>query len=87
MITCVQKDEFWSVVEECLVKFHNQEKKAAHLASQLLREKIESPPVGISGDIFYHAEPFNVACDIAGKELPLNRFRKQYEQILSQHRW
>jgi len=52
-----------------------------------LRAKIESPPVGMSTDIFYHSEPFDVACDIVGKQKDSSRVRKKYDEILTNRDW
>jgi hypothetical protein len=81
------KDTFWAVVEECLTAIHGLAKPEAHRRSLDLRTRIESAPSGMSSDIFYHAEPFDVACDIAGKQLDLSQYRGQYDPILQQHNW
>ena len=65
MIEIKAKDTFWEVVEECLTTIHGHAKLVAHGRSLDLRTRIESAPLGMSSNIFYHAEPFDVACDIA----------------------
>jgi hypothetical protein len=81
------KDAFWEIVEECLTGIHGLAKPEAHRRSLDFRLRIESALSGMSSDIFYHAEPFDVACDIAGKQLDLSQYRGQYEPILQQHNW
>ena len=87
MIDAKAKDTFWEVVEGCLIDIHGLSQHEAHRRSIDLRTRIESAPVGISSDIFYHAEPFDVACDIVGRQLDLSQYRRQYEPILHRHNW
>ena len=85
--TRTDRDEFWRIVAECLVKFHRVPHRTARSRTHRLRERIESAPRGISTTIFYHSEPFDVACDLAEKELDFIRFRERYECLLKQHGW
>lgn len=87
MINSKSKDAFWDVVEDCLVEIHGLSKLRAHQRSQDLRTGIETPPAGMSSEIFYHAEPFDVACDIADIQLDLSQHRSQYDHILNRHNW
>lgn len=87
MIPLVAKDAFWAAVEDCLVELHALPRLRARALSDDLRRQIEMPPVGMSSDIFYHAEPFDVACDIAGQSLDLTNVRSQYDAILTTHNW
>ncbi len=87
MIDPKAKDAFWEVVEDCLVEIHGLSKPDAHKRSMDLRTRIESPPTGMSSDIFYHDEPFDVACDIVGRQLDLSQYRPQYDPILNRHNW
>ena len=87
MIDTKAKETFWKVVEECLIAFHSLAKSEAHRRTLNLRTRIESAPAGMLSDIFYHAEPFDVACDIAGMPLDPAQYRQQYEPILHRHHW
>jgi hypothetical protein len=82
-----QKIEFWSVVRDCLVGIHRMSASDAEQKSKDLRRRIELPPPDISSEIFYHAEPFDVACDIAETYLDLQSYRDPYDQILARHNW
>ncbi len=83
----VMKDAFWEVVEDCLTDIHGLSRSEARRRSHVLRAEIESPPPGLSSDIFYHAEPFDVACDLAGNRLDIWQYRGQYDLILNRHHW
>jgi len=87
MIDTQAKETFWEVVAACLIAMHGFAKPEAHRRSLDLRTRIESAPTGMSSDIFYHAEPFDVACDIAGRPLDAAQYRQQYEPILHRHHW
>ncbi len=81
------KDDYWDVVEDCLHNPHRLSRPHAKQLTEGFRGIIENPPPDISSDIFYHAEPFDVACDLAGQELELERNRDEYDLILEQHKW
>jgi hypothetical protein len=87
------KDSFWEIVGDCLHQVHGIEASEVGEQVESLRQKIESPPVGISGEMIYHDEPFFVACDIAGehdiesKNQTMKRNRAIYTSILSKHGW
>ncbi len=83
------KDAFWNVVEDCLVEVHGLPRQDAHQRSMDLRTRIESPlpGIGISSEIFYHADPFDVACDIVGNQLDILQYFPQYDPILERHNW
>ena len=83
------KDAFWNVVEDSLVEIHGLPRHEAHQRCMDLRTRIESPAPGIGtlSEIFYHAEPFYVACDIAEKDLEPSQYESQYDAILERHNW
>jgi hypothetical protein len=88
MIDVATKNEYWAVVEDCLVILHAWSREQAQKACKALRKKMEKPPQGLSGEIFYHNEPFNAACDMGGTQLPYKQvIRAKYEQILNSHQW
>ena len=83
------KDAFWNVVEDTLVEIFGLPRHDAHQKSRDLRTRIELPLPGIDNlsEIFYHNEPFYIACDIAEKELDPVHFDPRYEAILKRHKW
>lgn len=78
---------FWQVVKACLMEFHSLSEPEAVEKSTALRRRIESAPTGMSSDIFYHAEPFYVACDIVEKDLDLSEHWERYSAMLAVQRW
>lgn len=87
MIPTKAKETFWDVVEECLEHFHHLPKPAAHERSRAFRTRLESLPPGIASDVIYHAEPFDIDCDITGHQLDLSAYSCQYDTILNRHNW
>lgn len=87
MIDLQSKDAFWGVVEDCLVEIHKLARVDAQARVSNLRSKVDQPPVGLSGEVIYHDEPFDVACDLANSRLSLPPHRYQYDGILQRHNW
>lgn len=81
------KDDFWNVVYDCLHEFRGKTPPAAADLVANLRKAVEDAPPEFSSDIFYHAEPFDMACDLAGQPLKLDPLRHAYDAILNQHKW
>ncbi|ETX01489.1 MAG: hypothetical protein ETSY2_37165 [Candidatus Entotheonella gemina] len=87
MIDLKAKDEFWAIVEECLVELYRLPTPDARQRSEDMRIRIEAPPTGMSSEIFYHSEPYDVACGIMGVDPNLPQHSQQYDSILSRHSW
>lgn len=87
IISDKMKDAFWNVVVECLIQFHDFTRADAQERSRKLRKGLGRSPSGVSSDIFYHSEPYNVACDIAGKQRDITADFEQYHKILDENHW
>jgi hypothetical protein len=83
MIRESAKTEFWGEVQLCLEGLFCYSKSKAASATKELRKDLEDLPVG---DIFYHSEPLDVACDIAG-EKPSDELRAKYSEISKESGW
>lgn len=81
-MTNTDKREFWRVVTECLIAFHRLKRADASRRTKYHRAWVESLEPQNANDIFYHREAFDVACDIAGKELDFESNFEVYDQIL-----
>ena len=64
MISNDEKDAFWEIVAECLSRYYGVERANASGMASHLRERIE--PSGVSNEMVYHAEPLDIASDLAG---------------------
>jgi hypothetical protein len=87
MIQKQDKNAFWNVVKDCLVEIYGLTPRDACVRSQKLRGSIEETPDRRYGSIFYHAEPLEVANDIAGKKIDLVKAQHKYQAILAKHNW
>jgi hypothetical protein len=88
MIDAAVKKEYWAIVRDCLVRFHAWRPIDATRKCAEVRGQNEQPDEGELGEIIYHDEPFNVACDIQGERLTLDETtRAKYRQILADHQW
>ena len=74
------RDQFWFVVRACLHEFHKMTSPITQRKTTRLRKRIESLPHE-AAELFYHSEPFDVACDVADRRLSLARRRKRYLQL------
>ncbi|HEY8885022.1 MAG TPA: hypothetical protein VIO35_06900 [Chloroflexota bacterium] len=73
------KLRYWNIVVECLVEIFGFSPAEA-------REKVDSLQTRIEGrraaDLFYHAEPLDVASDLAGVQLDADLVTHHYAAIL-----
>jgi hypothetical protein len=87
---------FWATVEDCLMDFHGLTKAAAaekvtdfwrrlrDISVPNTGERKEKPDQAFD-DLIYHAEPWHLACNLAGKDTPLEPNRIAYEGILKRN--
>ncbi len=79
---------FWTAVEDCLVTFHNVPRcTAAEKVTGLWRNLPSSIDDSRSAfsDMIYHAEPWQIACNLAGQDLPIAAYQQQYQALLAQN--
>jgi hypothetical protein len=78
MIAESAKTEYWRVVQLCLISLFGYSEPEAASTVKKLRAEVEDTPVG---DIFYHGEPLDVACDVSGNE-PTPELRARYTKLI-----
>jgi hypothetical protein len=74
------KDVFWAVVQDCLREFHRMKPDAVRRKAKKIRKETDQLTTS-QMELFYHAEPFDVANDIAGDPLDANTYRDRYLHI------
>jgi hypothetical protein len=74
------KDHFWSVVKECLVEFHHRPRAWSQAKAKRFRARVEAMPHE-QMELFYHSEPFDVACRLAQQPLDMGNYLSRYLQI------
>ncbi len=72
-----EQDHFWSVVRQCVRRFHSRCASSTLPKATRLRKKVTGMPVE-QMELFYHAEPFDVACDLAGHRLDVRKHLSEY---------
>jgi hypothetical protein len=77
VIPKVDQDHFWSVVRQCIRTFHSRCATSTLLKATRLRKKINEMPLE-QMELFYHAEPFDVACDLAAHPLDVKEHWTEY---------
>jgi hypothetical protein len=74
------KAEFWLTVRDCLVEFHGMASQQSQLGVDELQSSIQSL-TDSQEMLFYHSEPFDVACNIARNPLNSDDFLERYLEI------
>lgn len=80
VIPKAEQDRFWSVVRQCIRKFHSRCTRSTMPKATRLRKKVNGMPLE-QMELFYHAEPFDVACDLAGNPLDVKDYLDEYLRI------
>lgn len=73
-------EHFWSVVRRCIREFHAKRSKSALGRATRLRKRVHQLPVE-EMDLFFHGEPFDVACRLAGRSLRVEDYLDRYLKI------
>jgi len=87
MVQASSASHFWSAVADCLVYFHHFERdKAAERVTSVWRQMPRGPEPNRNeasfDDMIYHAEPWYIACNLAGRDLPVSENELRYREIL-----
>ena len=82
MITKAEADAFWSVVAECLVRFHGYPAPLADEEVAESRSYLSEAHPGLRTDMVFHAEPFDIASRIADNSLSRFDFEEEYAAMM-----
>lgn len=72
-----EQDHFWFVVRECLKRFYTEQAAEGLRRVPALRRKVNRMPLQTL-EMFYHAEPLDVARDLAGVDVDESGFAAEY---------
>lgn len=88
MAKAIDEDLFWEVVKDCLQEIYAVQAEEAAARSLAVRTKMQKSLPRKGQELFYHAEPLDVAADLActGKHLTKADMKK-YDAILARHKW
>jgi hypothetical protein len=73
---------YWGTIEDCLVEIHGMKRREAQQRLSAFRLELEVLPPGVNPDFIYHAEQFDVACDLAGRQLDQAPHQDAYDRIV-----
>jgi hypothetical protein len=79
---------FWAAVEDCLVTFHHfPRNQAAESVAGLLQRLPTTIDDGKSGleNMIYHAEPWQIACNLANEDLLVAENQPEYQALLARN--
>jgi hypothetical protein len=85
MLEELDKDNYWAIVEDCLVELHGWSRDAARARCLDLRRGADRDARPGEDSIAYHAEPLYVANDLAGVELDDGAVDAQYRAIQARY--
>lgn len=79
VISCESQERFWRVVRMCLREFHHADPAVLAKVTRL-RQKIDEASIE-DIEMFFHSEPFDVACNVARRQLNVGDYLERYLQI------
>jgi hypothetical protein len=79
LVTPDAESQYWAVVRDCLREFHGMAAPLARRKVAALRKKLDELPG--NRESFFHAEPFDVAGDIARNRLKIGNHLERYLHI------
>jgi hypothetical protein len=74
------QDRFWHVVKRCVHEFHPKNSSSVLTKVNRLRKKVENLPID-EMELFFHSEPFDVACRLASHPLEVENYLERYLEI------
>src|SRR5436853_7421167 len=70
---------FWDVVRACWREFHHAPRTVLARVTKL-RQETDAASIK-EGELLFDSEPFNVACRIDGRRLPIERYLERYLEM------
>ncbi len=73
---------YWALVRECMVRFHGlTERQAARRVAVFIRHLEQAPP-DLNMDIVFNNEAFDLASELAERELDRRLFWDEYMEMM-----
>lgn len=85
-------NNFWQLVEDCLVEFHHFPRPTAREAALEVRHRVETAPLPDevrddpnAREFIYHSEPFDIASEISRQKRTLadSQIREKYTAMVT----
>jgi hypothetical protein len=87
-VTATSAMHFWAAVEDCLATFHAMQRTEA---AEKVTSLWQHPAFALNGvnrdyeDMIYHAEPWQIACNLACNDLNVTGHQAAYQALLLRH--
>jgi hypothetical protein len=88
MVQASTAAHFWAAIEDCLVTFHGEQRcAAAEKVSAVWRRLpvMAGQASSTYSDMIYHAEPWQIACNLAQNDLPVSQYQAEYQALLARN--
>jgi hypothetical protein len=72
------RDAYWVIVKECLTRFYDLGPREADARVAALHRDMEDAPADIDTDVVYTNQAFDLAGELAGRELDIRSYRDEY---------
>jgi hypothetical protein len=82
MIPPHTSDGYWQAVHVCLTRIHRLRPAPARDRITALRTRLDRAPAEIDRDLFYHAEPFDVAQSLSDQPVDRQEVDALYREIM-----
>lgn len=80
---------YWKTTEDCLVEFHGFSPKSAIATTDGYRSRLDEAAEEAGAewmeDLVFHQDPFNLACGLAGNDLPWDEHGAAYRRIMERN--
>lgn len=75
-VTLQEQQQYWNFVVECMCTFLGYSKRKAQREAFAFRTSLleKCRRAGCVEDLVYHEEPYQIACDVAGKDVDQNNW-------------
>jgi hypothetical protein len=83
-LNSIDKRAFWEAVRLCLVSFHRFDTGTAEKTIETYKSRLADSKHPGAAEIVYHEDPFNLACELAGKQLDVDSYAQAYDKILEE---
>ena len=72
------REAYWAIVKESLIRFHDLDQREADAHITAFRQDMANAPDDIDTDVVYNVEAFDLASDLAGRELDATPYWDEY---------
>jgi hypothetical protein len=72
------REAYWAIVKECLTRFYDLGQRKADARVAAFRRDMANAPDDVNTDVVYNTEAFDLAGELAGRELSIRPYWDEY---------